>query len=98
MVYQKHAAERSIMVTKFQFFEIVRVIAQSPRIRQSLIHKEGIIVGISDPDVGNSRDYAVHINEYMETFGFSEDQLESCGRIGKRQDVVSKPWRRGGHS
>jgi Immunity protein 31 len=86
------------MVTKFQFYEIVRVIAQSPRIRQSLTHKEGIILGMSDPDISDKRDYAVHINEYMETFGFSEDQLESCGRIGKRQDVVSKPWGRGRHS
>lgn len=86
------------MKTKFRFYEIVRVIAESPLIRQSLIHKEGIIVGISDPYINNKRDYAVHINEFMETFVFFEDLLESCGRIGKRQDVVSKPWGRGGHS
>lgn len=84
------------MNTKFQFYEFVRIIAESPRIQQSLIHKEGIIVGISDPYIDNKRDYGVHINEYMETFVFSEDLLESCGRIGKRQDVVWKSWGRGG--
>lgn len=86
------------MATKFQFYEIVRVIAESPLIRQSLIHKEGIIVGMNDPDFENKRDYAVHINDFMETFVLFEDLLESCGRIGNRQDVVSKPWDRGGHS
>jgi hypothetical protein len=85
------------MATKFQFYEIVRVIAESPLIRQNIIHKEGIIVGMNNPDIENKRDYAVHINDYMETFVLFEDLLESCGRIGKRQDVVSKPWDRGGH-
>jgi len=81
------------MESKFQLHEIVRVIAQSPRIRQNLINKEGIIVGWSD----DNRDYAVHINDFGETFGLSEDHLESTGRIGTRQDVVSRGSRIGEH-
>lgn len=83
------------MATKFQFYEIVRVILESPLIQQSLLHKEGIIVRMNDPIIMNKRDHAVHINNCMETFVFPEDLLESCGRIGKRQNVVSKPWGRG---
>lgn len=86
------------MTTKFQFDEIVRVIAESPRIRQSLIHKEGIVVGMSDPDVMNKRDYGVYFNDLMETFALFEDLLESCGRTGNRQDFASKSRAQGGHS
>ena len=85
------------MASKFQFYEIVRVIADSPRIRQSLIHKEGIIVGMSDPDSENKRDYAVYINDFMECFAFPEDLLDSCGRIGTPQDVIARPLRRKGN-
>jgi len=82
------------METKFQFYEIVRVIAESPLIRQSLIQKEGIIVGMSASDTLNKRDYAVHINEYGETFALPEQLLESCGRIGSSQDVVSHKFQK----
>ena len=85
------------MTTKFRFYEIVRIIAESPLIQHRLISKEGIVVGMNDPDSSNKRDFAVHINEHMETFVFFEDLLESCGRIGSRQDIVSKSWDRNGH-
>jgi hypothetical protein len=75
------------MAPAFQYYEIVRVIAQSPRIKMNLIHKVGFVVGWSD----NKRDYAVHINEFGETFaGFSAGDLESTGRIGTDQDIVSR--------
>ena len=80
----------AMVQTKFQFYEIVRVIADSPLIRQSLLQKEGIIVGRNEADTLNKRDYAVHFNEYGETFVLPEDLLESCGRVGSREDVVSR--------
>jgi hypothetical protein len=82
------------METKFQFYEIVRVIAQPASIRESLIQKEGIILGMSDPDRLNKRYYGVHINDYGETFAVYEDLLESCGRIGRRQDAVSHKFQK----
>jgi hypothetical protein len=78
------------MTTKFQFYEVVRVIAVSPRMRESFINKEGFVVGMSEPDAANKRDYAVHINEYMTTFAFPEDLLESCGRIGMKEEIVTR--------
>lgn len=82
------------MSARFQFYEIVRVIGNNPRSQQNLIHKEGIVLGMSDPDGDNKREYGVHINEFMETFSFFEDLLESCGRSGSRQDVIARPLRR----
>jgi hypothetical protein len=76
------------MQTKFQFYEIVRVLGQSPRIRENLVHKIGIVVGMDDPDLLNRREYGVHFNELRETFAFSEDLLESYGRIATRKDAV----------
>jgi hypothetical protein len=76
--------------TKFKFYEIVRVVVQPPRIRETLIYKEGIVVGMSEPNNHNHRDYGVHINEYGETFAIPEHALESAGRFGSRQDVVSR--------
>jgi hypothetical protein len=77
------------METKFKFYEIVRVVVQPPRIRETLIDKEGIVVGMSDAN-NHNRDYGIHINEYGETFAVPEHALESTGRFGSRQDVVSR--------
>jgi Immunity protein 31 len=77
------------MKTRFQFYEIVRVIAQPRLIREDLVNKEGIVVGMSDPDNLNYRDYGVHFNHLRETFVISEDLLESSGRVGSRKEVIS---------
>lgn len=69
---------------KFQFYEFVRVIADQPHASKALVNKEGLVVGMSD----GGRDYAVHFNECRETFAINEQHLESCGRVGSRQDVV----------
>ena len=74
--------------TRFQFYEIVRVIGQSPRVRENLIHKVGIVVGMGDPDALGRREYGVHFNDLRETFALSEDLLVSCGRVGSRKDVI----------
>lgn len=78
------------MESRFKLYEIVRIIADSSRIRKTLVNKEGIIVGRSDPDGHNRRDYGVHVNEYGETFGLPEQALEPTGRFGSRRDVVSR--------
>jgi hypothetical protein len=53
---------------KFKIDEMVRVLAQPPRIRQNVLQKEGIVRGWSDPAPGSCRHFAVHINDYGETF------------------------------
>jgi hypothetical protein len=74
---------------KFKFYEIVRIIVDSPAIHKSLINKEGIIVGICDPDDHDRRDYGVHVNEYGETFRLPEQALEPTGRFGSPRDIVN---------
>ncbi|MEI8194404.1 MAG: hypothetical protein WCI73_00690 [Phycisphaerae bacterium] len=78
------------MVNKFKFYEVVRIIAVTPRVREDIIYKEGIIVGMSDPDDQNRREYGVHINEFGETFAVPEQSIESTGRSANRQDVISR--------
>jgi len=77
------------MKPKFNFYEVVLITAEPPRVRKTLVNKEGIVVGMSDPNESGSRDYGVHVNEYGETFGLSENALISTGRIASPQDVVS---------
>lgn len=83
------------MEPKFRLYEIVRVIAENPRIRdlflrEALINKEGFVVGMSEPYEDNHRDFGVHINEYGETFALREDALERTGRMGSADDIVSR--------
>jgi hypothetical protein len=83
------------METEFKFYEIVRIIAQPQRIKETVIYKEGIILGMSDPDNDGHRIFAVGINEYGEVFGVPWDALESTGRHGKPEDFTSRSRARG---
>jgi hypothetical protein len=78
------------MESQFRFYEIVRVIAQPQCIRKTVIHKEGIILGMSDLDNSGGRTYGVGINDYGEVFGIPQEALESTGRYGKREDFQSR--------
>lgn len=83
------------METEFKFYEIVRIIAQPQRIKETVIYKEGIVLGMSDPDDHGHRIFGVGINEYGEVFDLPWDALESTGRHGKREDFSSRSRARG---
>jgi hypothetical protein len=75
---------------KFKIHEIVHVLAQPPRIHQNVLQKEGIVLGWSEPTSNSCRHYAVHINDYGETFAMPEDALESIGCSANQQAITSR--------
>lgn len=74
------------MQPRFKFYEIVRILVQPPKIQKAVLNREGPISGMTDPDEEGRRGYAVHIDEYGETFSFAEEQLVATGRFGSDQD------------
>ncbi len=80
---------------KFKIHEIVHVLAQPPRIYQNILQKQGIVLGWSDPAPSGCRHYAVHINDYGETFAIPEDALESIGCSANQQAITSRSRAKG---
>jgi hypothetical protein len=78
------------MQVRFATYEVVRIISDAPRIKETIRNKEGIIVGMSEPNDDGSRDYGVHINEYQETFAIPEQMLVSTGRFAAERDINSR--------
>ena len=71
------------MKAQFQFYEIVRVAAHYEGV--DVVGLEGAILGMSDDERGDWG-YAVHLFTLRETWDFPESDLESTGKIGRRED------------
>jgi hypothetical protein len=82
------------METKFTFNEIVRVLANPPRIKEKLAYREGIIGGIGDSE-GHEPQYGVLFKEYPFLFAIPESLLESTGRFGNPGDYETRDPRIG---
>ncbi|HVU63421.1 MAG TPA: hypothetical protein VHC70_05560 [Phycisphaerales bacterium] len=76
------------MSPQLQFYEFVRITAQPPRLRETVVGREGIVVGMSDPHPNGKRDYGVWVFEHKQVFALPGDGLTTLGRIGTRADVV----------
>src|SRR5262249_36960058 len=83
------------LAPKFRIHEIVHVLAQPPCIHQDVRQREGIVLGWSDPVPGSCRQYAVHMNDYGETFAIPEAALGSNGRSANQQAMTSRSRAKG---
>ncbi len=70
--------------------DIVIVIAQPPRVKESLVGLEGIVCGQSDPYPDGHRDYGIHFNHLGELRVVPEAFLRLTGRQAKSDEVVSR--------
>lgn len=71
------------MQPKYQFYEIVRVTTQLPKLNK-IAGMEGAILGRSEESIGNWG-YAVYIYSLQETWDVPENALEATGRMDRRE-------------
>jgi hypothetical protein len=75
--------EESMMASKYQFYEIVRVSEQC--VREQVAGLEGVILGMAQDEQGRWS-YAVHLYELGESWHLFEDELEPTGRMSSREE------------
>lgn len=71
------------MKSKFEFYEVVRVIDDIDHSRP-LVGQKGAILGMAQNEQ-EKWSYAVHLYELRECWSFDEDELESTGRMDVRE-------------
>jgi hypothetical protein len=73
------AATNPIAPKPFQVDEIVRVVVQPPRTKETVAGMEGFISWVSAPDEHGRRIYGVHLNEYGQPFAIDAEGLQATG-------------------
>lgn len=73
------------MVTKFEFYEIVEVIALDP-IFSEIAGLEGVVLGMAEDDSGDWY-YSVLIDQKDETWNIPGSCLETTGKYRSREDI-----------
>ena len=75
---------------RFAHYEVVVVRTAPATIKDEVAGKTGAVLGISFPDVeGRPVSYALGGYDFDETCMVSEDELDSTGRIDRREDFYS---------
>lgn len=75
---------------RFAHYEVVVVRTTPATVKDEIAGKTGAVMGISLPDVeGRPVSYALGGYDFEETCMVSEDELDSTGRINRREDFYS---------
>lgn len=77
------------MKNRFQFYEVVAVVASDESSLESVIGKEGTILGMAQDEESQRWSYSVSIASTDKVWTFDERQLESTGKYQNRSDVYS---------
>ena len=78
------------MNAKFAQHELVRVVAQPPRVKDALVDRQGMVVGQSEPYCTGERDYAVHFDHLGQVRVVPEALLRSEGKEGRLESVMTR--------
>lgn len=73
------------MEAKFKFYELVKMISKSPRLKK-VWEKTGIVLGRSQDEKGNWY-YAVSFEGI--TWSLSETDIESTGKMSSEKEIYS---------
>lgn len=83
------------MKNRFQFYEVVAVVASDESSIESAIGEEGTILGMAQDEESQRWSYSVTIASTGKVWTFDERQLESTGRYQNRSDLYSNETVRG---
>ncbi len=75
------------MNSRYSFDEVVRIVRVPQCWKYSVVPKEGVVKGMSDPLPDGSREYAVYLREIDRLYTFAENSLEAVGRVANEQDL-----------